>query len=654
MKTTLRFLACALGATALPSLPGQTAPSADPRLSSWLLAPTGRYARIYETEAARAAGNAVTTWSRGQGTQTTPGYAGPMQVLASDAWIYLRSTGLGFHTMGPWYLNAAKTQLFPNYPANQNVLYRIPRNPAVPAAKTLTPGGAIGYGVDGVALFDNRDTFSYTAAVGADASPGGGGRGDGIWNRDAWVNEGVTFDPAMAHQAGANYHYHANTPALRHLLGGHVEFDAATKIYRERAGTPARHSPILGWMADGYPLYGPYGYASPTDPASGVRRMVPGYAKRDGTNGTTNLAATGRTTLPAWAARAQNRAAALAANQAGPAVGAAYILGHYLEDYDYLGDLGKTQGADFDLDLYNGRFGVTPEYPQGTYAYFLTIEPDGTPKFPYMIGRWYYGAPTGGSVTAVAEAATEYTRGGPAAAIVVTAAAAPGGGATVTWNSVEGGTYTVAASDDGTTFRTLAAGLPGAGTTTTYTAAATATWFRVTLTALATYDPRGTGGASGLDGSGVFRLGGAASAPAPVPGTSGTVRLGNLATRALVGAGDQVLIPGFTVTGTGQMRVLLRAVGPTLAAFGVTGVLADPQVTLFAGTTVVAGNDNWGSAANAAEVAAAAAQVGAFALGSGSRDAAMLVTLPPGSYTAGVSGVGGTTGTALVEVYVLE
>jgi hypothetical protein len=125
--------------------------------------------------------------------------------------------------------------------------------------------------------------------------------------------------PAFAHQAGSNYHYHANTPALRYQLGDHVDYNANSKTYSESTTTATAHSPILGWMADGYPVYGPYGYASPMNAASGVRRMIPGYVKRDGTNGTTNLNITGRTTLPAWAARAQNRSATLASNVYGPA-----------------------------------------------------------------------------------------------------------------------------------------------------------------------------------------------------------------------------------------------------------------------------------------------------------------------------------------------
>lgn len=133
-------------------------------------------------------------------------------------------------------------------------------------------------------------------------------------------------------------------------------------------------------------------------------------------------------------------------------------------------------------------------------------------------------------------------------------------------------------------------------------------------------------------------------------GGGSAARLVNLSSRHRVGAGSDVLIAGFYVAGTGAKRLLIRAVGPGLAAFGVTGVLADPQLEVFdAGGVRRAGNDNW-----EATLAATFAQVAAFPLPSGSRDAAVVVELSAGSgYTAHVAGVGGGTGEALVEIYEL-
>jgi hypothetical protein len=95
--------------------------------------------------------------------------------------------------------------------------------------------------------------------------------------------------------------------------------------------------------------------------------------------------------------------------------------------------------------------------------------------------------------------------------------------------------------------------------------------------------------------------------------------------------------------------MLVRASGPALSAFNVTGPLPDPQLQLFGGSTMIAANDGWGGNA---QIAAEAAAVGAFAWSSPtSADSAILITLPPGAYTAQVSGASGDTGVSLVEVY---
>ena len=133
---------------------------------------------------------------------------------------------------------------------------------------------------------------------------------------------------------------------------------------------------------------------------------------------------------------------------------------------------------------------------------------------------------------------------------------------------------------------------------------------------------------------------------------SPATRLANISTRGFVGTGSGVLISGFVIGGTTPKEVLIRAIGgAALGGFGVAGTLADPQLTLFdSGGKTIAQNDNW-SALDATAIAAAAIRLGAFALPNGSTDAALLVTLAPGSYTAQVAGVNATTGVALVEVY---
>ena len=98
---------------------------------------------------------------------------------------------------------------------------------------------------------------------------------------------------------------------------------------------------------------------------------------------------------------------------------------------------------------------------------------------------------------------------------------------------------------------------------------------------------------------------------------------------------------------------LALAIGPSLTAFGVAGALADPRLRVFTGAALIAENDNWSIVpADTAATAQAARDTGAFALANGSKDAALILTLAPGAYTAQVSGAdGASTGVALIEVY---
>lgn len=123
----------------------------------------------------------------------------------------------------------------------------------------------------------------------------------------------------------------------------------------------------------------------------------------------------------------------------------------------------------------------------------------------------------------------------------------------------------------------------------------------------------------------------------------------NLATRGRASATDK-LIGGFVVDEQ-HRRVLVRAVGPGLAPFGVTEPMADPYVTIFKGNTPIYYNGDWHTRPDAAEIVQVGASVGAFALAQGSKDAALLVELEPGSYTVHVEPESGGAGTALLEIY---
>jgi len=118
------------------------------------------------------------------------------------------------------------------------------------------------------------------------------------------------------------------------------------------------HSPILGYAYDGNPIYGPYGFENPLNSTSDIVRMESGYS--------------------------------LKVSRVDGPVDAPYPLGTFVDDYQWTPtvDTGKRR-----LDVNNGRFCVTPEFPNGVYAYFLTVDQTGTPVFPYVLGENYYSLP---------------------------------------------------------------------------------------------------------------------------------------------------------------------------------------------------------------------------------------------------------------------
>src|SRR5476649_185706 len=149
------------------------AAAADPMIDAWFTADSAQYARIYTTDVNRTNGASVTTWSNGTQTQSLPAYVGVQEVYSSTNWVYVRSTGLGAHVMGPWQNGA-----FPNLPVNQKAFWRFPRTNSIPTTKTQTSLGTIGMFVDGVAMFDSADGFVWTGSVES-------GNGTGYWHREA-------------------------------------------------------------------------------------------------------------------------------------------------------------------------------------------------------------------------------------------------------------------------------------------------------------------------------------------------------------------------------------------------------------------------------------------------------------------------------------
>lgn len=565
----------------------------DARTNAWFTTYSGKYARVFTNAAAFTANNAVTTWGNGSQTQSSPAYCGVQEVYSSSNWVYIRTTGLGSHTMGNWSTG------FPNLPANQKALYRIPRTNAITtsATKTLTGLGAIGYFVDGVAMFDSRDGFVWTGS--AESSSG-----TGYWNRDAYVNEGATFDPALAHQENSGtYHYHANPIALRYLLGDHVSYNATTKIWSESTNAVTKHSPLLGFVRDGWPIYGPFGYAVSNDASSGVRRMLSGYTLRNGQNGTDNLTNTLRANLPAWAQRLYGL------NSAGPTDTTTYPIGRYMEDKAFFGDLTNPvtgqkfiMGTDYDLDEYNGRWCVTPEFPNGTYAYFVCISSNGAPVFPYNIGRAFYSAANGASVTSITEAVVTNFLGNTNLATTVNAPSVSGSTVRLSWSAIEGGTYMVLSSTNLTTWTTNATGLSAVQIAGSYTniSSDSQRFYRVARTAVAAFDSAGSTSTGGGGSGGTYNApGGSVSrgngtnitlnititAPPTLPPANAqiaSVTLGSLTATSSSYAVQGTVVASFSIpanAATGAQNVVVTFAPPQNQAQG-------PTYTLTGGFTI--------------------------------------------------------------------
>lgn len=285
-------------------------------------------------------GAKATRYSNTSGTMVElDGLADVQSVCYNDDTVWISTQGVTTN-MG-YYTNGDIS------PGVFDLVYRLPRNPQEETGtKYEVPNtNTIGVLINGISIFALSDASSYSSGSGTNVQMGG----DGIWNGEAWYSEGSTLDTAFGgHPAGADGIYHTHATPFR--------------LYQDSTG----HSPIVGYAFDGFPIYGPYGYSDSLNSASSIVRMESGYQLRNITE---------RTTLP--------DGTVLSPPQYGPDV-ASFPLGTYIEDYEYDASIGT-------LDSYNGRWCVTPEYPAGTYAYFVTIEDNGDPAFPYYIGTEYYG-----------------------------------------------------------------------------------------------------------------------------------------------------------------------------------------------------------------------------------------------------------------------
>ena len=486
--------------------------AADPRFALWMTNNSGQYERVNETNGAVP----VTTWpSPGipnnpmSPTQTLPAYADVQAVLYSTNFVYVRSSDLASHPMGPWYKEYEDITVNGLWPQNRALTSKIPRFPQPATAPNQVAQGPVGVLLNGVTIANLGDGSGYNTALGRDAGitvGGVPGNQTNVWIRCATGAEGPILDGGFGHPApDGGYHYHANPRRLRLQLGDNLSRNPTNDTFTEHTNN-LHHSPILGWAYDGYPIYGPYAYSNAMDSNSPVRRMVSGHVPRDGSFGTVNLTTVGRHSLAPWAALFHTFTATLgstdyvltAANY-GPNISTNFPIGWYAEDFDFLGDRIKPatgtnyrQGVDYDLDKPNGRICVTPEFPGGTYAYFIPVDASGAPAFPYSIGRYWYGNNTGGRVVNGNITQTVVTNfvGGPNAELRLARPIVSNNLVTLVWSATEGGTYQVLATGNLSSWTTNATGIAATLNRGTATTPATSNqFFRVLRTGLAPYDP---------------------------------------------------------------------------------------------------------------------------------------------------------------------
>ena len=296
----------------------------------------------------------------------------------SDDFVYVHTKGIPAYPTGPF--NDGN----PSQASDQNAIYKMPRIPQPAATPQNTNGGNIGIFINGVSLFDYRDGVGWNAnnqsLCGGPGNPPcpGGPMAQTDWTRDAIPAEKLGFDCSKAHPAMGNYHHHQNPSAFKldiEVVSDICNLYDAEGLY---AIDVDKHSPLIGFAYDGYPIYGAYGFQN-KDGSGGIARIKSGYQLRDITERNTH----------ADGSSVDN----------GPDIGGDYFLGYFREDYEWI----AHEGEDDYLDVHNGRFSITPEYPNGTYAYFATVDDNWNSTYPYVVGPTFYGVKENRKVDTVTE-----------------------------------------------------------------------------------------------------------------------------------------------------------------------------------------------------------------------------------------------------------
>jgi len=306
------------------------------------------------------------------------------KVEYSNDFVYVTATGIPSYPTGPFQDGN------PSQASDQSVLLQIPLNPVENTGTPIeTNAGNIGVFINGVALFDYRDGVAWdpttNALCGGPGNPTcpGGPMAAQDWNRDAVPAEAPGFDCSKGHPAMGNYHHHQNPSAFKLDL---VVVSSICNLY-DADGLytidSTQHSPLIGFAYDGFPIYGAYAYQD-TNGTGNIVRMKSGYSLR-------NI-----TVRTEWADGTNV--------DDGPNVSTTYPIGYFREDYEFI----ANPATDY-LDEHNGRYCVTPEYPNGTYAYFATVDENWNSSYPYVVGPEFYGVASNRSVTSVTEPTTIYT-----------------------------------------------------------------------------------------------------------------------------------------------------------------------------------------------------------------------------------------------------
>ncbi len=338
----------------------------NPAITGWLRNTTGITGRHY------VAGNS---------TPINDAVLANVQTVQYDAnWVYVSATGIPAYITGPFQDGN------PSLATAQNKIFKFPLNPTQnTGTPTATTGGNIGVFKNGVALFDYRDGVAWnnstSALCGGPGNPPcpGGPNATQAWNRDAVPAEKLGFDCAKAHPAMGNYHHHQNPSAFNldlTVLSTVCDTYPSDGLY---AINSSQHSPLLGFAYDGFPIYGAYAYTN-TDGSGGISRMKSSYQLKNQTT---------RTNGPA-------------VNQV---IGTqTFFNGYFREDYEYIAHPNDPTY----LDEHNGRFCQTPEYPNGIYCYFTTVDANHNSAYPYVVGPTFYGNKTATTVTTVPSNAVTY------------------------------------------------------------------------------------------------------------------------------------------------------------------------------------------------------------------------------------------------------